>query len=220
MKARFVGALLAGLIGFGAFFTDVEANASTIQFSGRFGTSAEGTIGPVFSAGQTFNGTVDYNPAAPVFSGGGYPEPTSSFAVYNQAGAITVQTGGTNYSFPLWETLVSDNGIHLMIQFEGTVFDPASDTNFYADLIIGGISAQNALLLPSANILTEGNDIGGSLHIWLSDASQGRGLAALAVSDASVSHAPLRAALPLFATGLGAMGLFGWWRKRKAAAAA
>jgi hypothetical protein len=127
MKARFVGALLAGLIGFGAFFTDVEANASTIQFSGRFGTSAEGTIGPVFSAGQTFNGTVDYNPAAPVFSGGGYPEPTSSFAVYNQAGAITVQTGGTNYSFPLWETLVSDNGIHLMIQFEGTVFDPASD---------------------------------------------------------------------------------------------
>jgi hypothetical protein len=31
---------------------------------------------------------------------------------------------------------------------------------------------------------------------------------------------PLPAALPLFATGLGAMGLFGWRRKRKAAAAA
>ena len=33
------------------------------------------------------------------------------------------------------------------------------------------------------------------------------------------SAAPLPAALPLFASGLGAMGLFGWWRKRKNGAA-
>jgi len=32
---------------------------------------------------------------------------------------------------------------------------------------------------------------------------------------ASISAAPLPAALPLFATGLGGMGLLGWWRKRK-----
>jgi hypothetical protein len=31
---------------------------------------------------------------------------------------------------------------------------------------------------------------------------------------------PLPAALPLFATGLGAMGLFGWRRKKKAQAVA
>ena len=30
-----------------------------------------------------------------------------------------------------------------------------------------------------------------------------------------VSQAPLPAALPLFASGLGGMGLFAWWRKRK-----
>ena len=35
----------------------------------------------------------------------------------------------------------------------------------------------------------------------------------------SPSPVPLPAALPLFATGLGAMGLFGWRKKRKAAAA-
>ena len=35
----------------------------------------------------------------------------------------------------------------------------------------------------------------------------------------SVSSAPLPAALPLFASGLGALGLFGWRRKRKNAAA-
>ena len=47
----------------------------------------------------------------------------------------------------------------------------------------------------------------------------GYGGAIASVSE-SVSEAPLPAALPLFATGLGAMGLFGWWRKRKAQAVA
>jgi hypothetical protein len=36
--------------------------------------------------------------------------------------------------------------------------------------------------------------------------------------EAGVAPTPLPAALPLFATGLGAMGLFGWRRKRKAQA--
>jgi hypothetical protein len=36
--------------------------------------------------------------------------------------------------------------------------------------------------------------------------------------NAQVSQAPLPAALPLFASGLGAMGLFAWWRRRKVAA--
>jgi hypothetical protein len=39
-------------------------------------------------------------------------------------------------------------------------------------------------------------------------------------SPTSVSNAPLPAALPLFASGLGAMAGFAWWRKRKAAAMA
>jgi hypothetical protein len=39
------------------------------------------------------------------------------------------------------------------------------------------------------------------------------------IAAATVGTTPLPAALPLFATGLGAMGLFGWRRKRKNAAA-
>jgi hypothetical protein len=38
--------------------------------------------------------------------------------------------------------------------------------------------------------------------------------------DIAVTTTPLPAALPLFAGGLGALGLFGWRRKRKAAAIA
>jgi hypothetical protein len=44
-------------------------------------------------------------------------------------------------------------------------------------------------------------------------------LGAFAV-NVNVSQTPLPAALPLFATGLGLMGLLGWRRKRKAQAAA
>ena len=44
------------------------------------------------------------------------------------------------------------------------------------------------------------------------------GLDNIAIGDA-VASTPLPAALPLFATGLGVMGLFGWRRKRKGAAA-
>jgi hypothetical protein len=48
------------------------------------------------------------------------------------------------------------------------------------------------------------------------DSSGGPG--ELTVTIVATSATPLPAALPLFATGLGALGLFGWRRKRKAAA--
>ena len=41
-----------------------------------------------------------------------------------------------------------------------------------------------------------------------------------AISLADANAVPVPAALPLFVTGLGALGLFGWRRKRKAALAA
>jgi hypothetical protein len=39
-------------------------------------------------------------------------------------------------------------------------------------------------------------------------------------TDLRVQETPLPAALPLFGTGLGLMGIVGWWRKRRADAAA
>ena len=41
----------------------------------------------------------------------------------------------------------------------------------------------------------------------------------IGLDDVSITATPLPAALPLFATGLGALGLLGWRRKRKNAAA-
>ena len=53
-------------------------------------------------------------------------------------------------------------------------------------------------------------------HTGLREASSGF-VDSIIVSDSlSTSAVPLPAALPLFATGLGAFGLLGWRRKRKA----
>lgn len=61
------------------------------------------------------------------------------------------------------------------------------------------------------NGLTLGPNPGGTMTAWLT---------AQLTDPPTVSQAPLPAALPLFASGLGVMGLFGWWRKRKTASAA
>jgi hypothetical protein len=85
---------------------------------------------------------------------------------------------------------------------------------------------------------TEGSDCGSNFACSVADLAFSRGIFYLAAGDHSisgiatisgagsgagafiVSTVPLPAALPLFATGLGAMGLLGWRRKKKAQAAA
>jgi hypothetical protein len=55
-------------------------------------------------------------------------------------------------------------------------------------------------IVSTLTILPDGHGLGGTMSI------------------SAVPETPLPAALPLFATGLGALGLFGWRRKRKQAA--
>jgi PEP-CTERM motif-containing protein len=62
--------------------------------------------------------------------------------------------------------------------------------------------------------------------VWYSQDSYGNTLTAngtatiTAQTDPTLGETPVPAALPLFASGLGALGLFGWRRKRRAQAAA
>jgi hypothetical protein len=56
--------------------------------------------------------------------------------------------------------------------------------------------------------------LGGFGAYFFSDNTPGEGT----VGNVSVSATPLPTTLPLLATGLGGLGLFGWWRKRKASA--
>jgi hypothetical protein len=59
-----------------------------------------------------------------------------------------------------------------------------------------------------------------SLTVFLSTMIGGsRAVATSTITFTSLTAVPLPAALPLFATGLGALGLLGWRRKRKALSA-
>jgi hypothetical protein len=77
----------------------------------------------------------------------------------------------------------------------------------------GGRGGGNELLIDlSANTSTFSFSMTGTQHELSS--IQGFG------GNGSVSQAPLPAALPLFATGLGGIGLFAWWRNRRVRAVA
>ena len=60
----------------------------------------------------------------------------------------------------------------------------------------------------------------GEIYVVNNDVGSGEQPITNLIGTAEVSTTPLPAALPLFATGLGALGLLGWRRKRKTAALA
>ena len=84
------------------------------------------------------------------------------------------------------------------------------------------------LFIPPGNFNSVGDSVGildctqlgmGNSKCVASDGADEAGSGGLAGTWSAVAETPLPAALPLFATGLGAMGLLGWRRKRKNAAA-
>ena len=83
-----------------------------------------------------------------------------------------------------------------------------------------GITALTAIMLDTANYamntgLTYSTPIANITSIVFENTGAGN----IRVDDINVSGTPLPGAFPLFATGLGVVGLLGWRRKRKNAAA-
>ncbi len=104
-----------------------------------------------------------------------------------------------------------------------------SDSDFVAGVPIGlagGLPALSFALLENGNYQDLSTLFGLDLTItlpngmvvpFIQNPATGNALALVAASD--VEKTPLPAAFPLFATALGGLGLLGWRRKRKAAAA-
>lgn len=123
----------------------------------------------------------------------------------------TVPYDYTNGYFSISETMTIGGGAQTPISVPFNLNISYSDTL----TIVNGTSfsltdAGGALWQVVVNGLTIGPNSGGSMGGWLT----------ATVTDPPLSQAPLPAALPLFASGLGGMGLVALWRKRKAKAAA
>jgi hypothetical protein len=97
--------------------------------------------------------------------------------------------------------------VDITLTFDGSILSPTleSTSGYYTTLQSYSFDV-SSLVQPGLNTLSvSGVDVSG--------------VAQYAVGELAPAPTPLPAALPLFATGLGAMGLFGWRRKRKNAAA-
>jgi len=110
-----------------------------------------------------------------------------------QGSALTADNFGLFWNF---------NGTNIALQFQQ--FDL---TNTIVGLIAFG----------EGDLTAEARDVLGQLHVSDIRPSSSSNLL-FAIDPTAVDTTPLPAALPLFATGLGALGLLGWRRKRKQAA--
>jgi hypothetical protein len=137
---------------------------------------------------------------------------TGSFDVDATSGRIvdaSVQLAGEP-----WTNIISQGSV-------GTFYDLSIQTTIFnagcsaSHDVTGCHDILNLVLAASPSMLLAdhgGSIVGGSAN--LRDAGF-----AISLANGTVSATPLPAALPLLATGLGALGLLQWRRKRKAAAA-
>jgi hypothetical protein len=160
---------------------------STVGFVDNLLTYNPATLGPISSINASFDRLVTSNVA---------------FSIPLTARLI-IQQGGSDYV-----TAINSPGI---------------DTGgVWHTLTLSGLMASDFLLF------NFGTGVGGSAHPDFAGGQMTFGIGAIIATDAGetriasfdnlgidVIQTPLPAALPLFATGLGALGLLGWRRKRK-----
>lgn len=151
----------------------------------------------------------------------------------NLGGDVETITG--SFTFDTATDLESNVSITLtgLSPFAGTYIDNSTDRS---QLQADGLAADacgttgghggggNSLCLRFTNPLSGGptdplSFVGYVAAGFPNDPATDFGTSVVGSASPGVATTPLPAALPLFATGLGAMGLFGWRRKRKSAAA-
>ncbi len=142
---------------------------------------------------------------------------------------------GTNPASTISQTFTDTAGQTLTVSFyyaSNGDLNPTPPTSNQLEALFNGTVEFNATNIVSAGVVggttiplyyeetfsvtATGSD---TLTFSSFDVPSALALDSVTVTSTSVSTTPLPAALPLFASGLGAMGLFGWRRKRKASAA-
>ncbi len=204
MKRTLV-ALAAVVISFGASFGASPAHATTfdLMFTNTV-LPGNGCCGP-FNVSATLNATFDgtnYN----VIGITGTVSEGSPATTYSIIGLLPANNNNGYFG---WDNVITTTGggAPFGLTNGGIVFTAAGPDYYAADPTVSSAEF---------NIYADGN--GYTLLTMASNNVNSPFNGDLSIVESSTNATPLPAALPLFATGLGALGLLGWRRKRKQAA--
>jgi hypothetical protein len=190
----------------GSAFVSLPANADTffgLTFT-QVGTPTNGCCGP-FDVSATLDAT---------------PNGAGNFNIVGISGTVT--ENGTPYSITGLISPPSDPGGYF--GFNNIIYNGASykfDTGGVAFYAAGGFNYYVADPSTAYNVYDNGypNAILSTTASYDVNTPFNGTYSITEIQSGSLSATPLPAALPLFATGLGGLGLLGWRRKRKSAAA-
>ena len=196
---------LLNVLGFILCYWPTIGNATTYNFSWSGDPALDSTIVSSDDATLAATGTIDINAS-----------PGSAFTLSDITSTNINVTGAniTPFSFTSWGSAggtISGDGLSATFDAADNPF--SSPSNFFGCLFfecdLGGnpinfvISASNPGFINEQDVLyASADNAAASMHM-----------------TAATTTTPLPSALPLFATGLGGLGLLGWRRKRKNAAA-
>jgi hypothetical protein len=211
----------AALVALGTLGVPMVASASSILLGVSSGSFLFQTNGGGLVNVNT-NGVSISGPATFQADSGAYTLGSKSFIVGPVSANRFPFTGSATESFSY--TSLSDSD-HLT----GTITwsfiqDNTTTPHFFGSLVVSTVTGDSAFSSTFAmgqtlpiDLITQALACGCTLEDVANAATAPIRTTAL-VGSGTVNPVPLPAALPLFATGLGALGLLGWRRKRKAQA--
>lgn len=195
--------LVMAFMAVAATLARIPANAETIDFS--FTGATTGPVGCCVAPIPPFTGTVT-GEIVGLVPGVADQTPT---AIYLTSYTSVPGLAESNWPTPTFNILSYTPGAGLDIDGADTFTVDSSGHLTSVDFSISVLTQQASLF--NLTLDTVGNTF--SLYNDGSDT----GISTDTATFTPVSATPLPAALPLFAGGLGALGLFGWRRKRKPA---
>jgi hypothetical protein len=200
-----------------AFASSILLGASSGSFLFQTNLSPPGTVN-VNTGGVSVSGTASFDGDS-----GAYTLGNSSFLVGPQSGNSF--PAGTNSQTFTYTGLFPDTDKLTGTITWSSIHDNTTTPEFFGSLLVGSVAGDAAFTATFAagqtlpiDLITQALASGGTLEDVANATTNPIRTTAL-VGSGTLSPIPLPTALPLFAGGLGALGLLGWRRKRRARAA-
>jgi hypothetical protein len=195
-------ALAVAAFSLSAAVSVAPAKASTLSYDVSFSIQGIYDSAQYYGDG-TATGSFDITYDPSLAGVGGYPNQSLSGVISSLTYTISVPELGGNLSLNPITTFTFNYGT--LTLYSNYTEDQNKDFTDVPDLVIG---INGLPVTPPSGESAAGD-------VWFSVTADGYTETGSGTASFAATTTPLPAALPLFATGLGALGLFGWRRKRK-----